>query len=63
MLCPVDLATCPRPECQSGFCARADATVLAVCWECGAVDDQGITIGICAACVTAVEAPALETEE
>jgi len=63
MLCPVDLATCRRAECQSGSCMRADAAVLAICWECGAVEDQGAVTGICAACITAVAVPALATEE
>jgi hypothetical protein len=61
MLCPVDLAMCHRPECQSGLCARADAAVLAVCWECGSIEDRGVIVGICAACIAAaVPAPATE---
>ena len=63
MLCPVDLSPCRRPACQGGSCMRADAAVLAICWECGAVEDQGVIVGICTACIAAVAVPALESEE
>jgi len=63
MLCPLDVSACRRPECQGGVCARADAAVLAICWECGSIEDQGVTNGICVACVAAVAVPAPATEE
>jgi hypothetical protein len=62
MLCPVDLAPCLRAECRCGLCGRADAVALAVCWECGSIEAQGMVAGICVACAAAA-VPARNEEE
>ena len=51
VLCPVDLARCARTECQAGRCGRVDAATLSLCWECGAIEAQGIVADMCIACV------------
>ena len=62
MLCPVDLAPCERPECRGGQCARADAAPLAMCWECGCLDESGIVAGVCVACAAAYAPVRIEEE-
>lgn len=51
MLCPVDLAVCERAGCRGGQCELADTAPLAVCWECGTIEAQGIVAGVCIACI------------
>ena len=63
MLCLVDLAVCDRPECRSGVCERADDAMLAICWECGAVESKGVVAGICVACVASAAPPTRKREE
>ncbi len=61
MLCPVDLAACDRPQCRGGHCQRADGVRLAVCSECGAVEER-LLAGVCIACL-ALFAPVTAAEE
>jgi hypothetical protein len=63
VLCPVDLAPCTRPGCRGGSCQRVNAATLAVCWECGAVEAQGVIAGICIACVASATPLPRNSEE
>jgi hypothetical protein len=62
LTCPVTLAPCSRPSCRSGSCYRAAAPALLICWECGGLEAQGVTHGLCIACMRAYHAQDLHEE-
>jgi hypothetical protein len=55
-ICPIDLATCQRPECRGGWCAGADMAILVLCWRCGSLDAEHRRVGDCTQCLRSDEA-------